>query len=275
MKTLSIKQAIFYSLGTVWRHLIYFVGALTVTLLVNTIGLFAFLGINWPTIRSFIGRLPEVCGFMFNETAPDGQALHVCISSITELFSTNWFLYSFLFVAGFIVVFLISSYMMLGWFNALLYLYDHNKGSIRALFVSFRLLMPFVIALILYSIIVLLGTIALIIPGIILAIKFGMFMCVLVDKNVGVIESFRESSRITYGAKWRLFLLSLTLGVIGLVAGFVMTMLTHIVVSYKIAFMIAAIADKIVSGYLYTTAVLAGIYAYRTLNAQTYAPTRM
>jgi uncharacterized membrane protein len=275
MKVLSIRQALLFGFDVAWRHLVYFIGALIVLLLVNIAGLFAFLGINWPTFVFFIGRLPEVCGFMFNEATPTGQELNFCLSAVLDLVSANWILYSTLFVIGFVILCLVSCYMMLGWINALLHLYDYNQGSFKALFVSPRLLVPFVISLILYMVVVFLGTLALVIPGIILAIKFGMFACVIVDKKVGAIESLRESSKITYGAKWRLFLLGLALGVIGFILGFVMVGLAKLVAGSKVLVILVEIVNRITSGFLYVVASMAGIYAYRTLNAQTYVPAKL
>ncbi|MCD4781559.1 MAG: hypothetical protein K8S27_13580 [Candidatus Omnitrophica bacterium] len=53
-------------------------------------------------------------------------------------------------------------------------------------------------------ILIVIGIILLIFPGIMFSIKFGFFSFVLVDKNMGIIESLKKSSQITQGVKWQL-----------------------------------------------------------------------
>lgn len=72
-------------------------------------------------------------------------------------------------------------------------------------------------ALILYSLIVVVGTILFIVPGIIWGIKFRFFSYFIVeDENCGIIESLERSAQITQESKWNLFLFNIILGFIGL-----------------------------------------------------------
>lgn len=67
----------------------------------------------------------------------------------------------------------------------------------------------------LYAIVVVLGFVALIIPGIYLAVRYGFFWYAIVDGRKGIVEAFKESARITDGVKWKLILFGLTsIGVI-------------------------------------------------------------
>lgn len=43
------------------------------------------------------------------------------------------------------------------------------------------------------------------IPGIVISIAFGFAAVLFVDKNLPALESLRESNRLTYGHKWRIF----------------------------------------------------------------------
>jgi uncharacterized membrane protein len=60
-------------------------------------------------------------------------------------------------------------------------------------------------AYIIYLIIVAVGLLLLVFPGIIWAVKFSLFPFMVVDKGAGWIESLKLSSRATDGAKWDLF----------------------------------------------------------------------
>lgn len=50
-----------------------------------------------------------------------------------------------------------------------------------------------------------------IVPGIILGIKFWFFDYFIMDKKVGPIEALKRSAELTSGVKWKLFLFFLAL----------------------------------------------------------------
>lgn len=78
-----------------------------------------------------------------------------------------------------------------------------------------RRFISYVIGLLLYGVMVIIGMIAFIIPGIYLAIRYGFFWYGIIDGHKGVMESFQESARITDGVKWQLILFALaSMGVI-------------------------------------------------------------
>ncbi|PIY16553.1 MAG: hypothetical protein COZ15_05435, partial [Elusimicrobia bacterium CG_4_10_14_3_um_filter_49_12_50_7] len=70
------------------------------------------------------------------------------------------------------------------------------------------------VAGLLYGIMTFLGTLLLIVPGIILGIKFMFFSYFIVDKNAGIIESLEKSAELTKGSKTNIFLLALLLWLI-------------------------------------------------------------
>jgi hypothetical protein len=80
---------------------------------------------------------------------------------------------------------------------------------------------------ILLGLMVLVGFILLIVPGIWVALKYGQAMTALVDRNCGVIEAFKYSAKITEGHKAKLALLGfaamaiMLAGIIALVVGVV------------------------------------------------------
>jgi hypothetical protein len=82
--------------------------------------------------------------------------------------------------------------------------------EIGMLFGEGRKLWTCIGASILYGLMVAVGLVLLIVPGIYLALRFGQYQNAIVDKDLGVIDSLKYSSRITEGNKMNL----LGLGVI-------------------------------------------------------------
>lgn len=123
----------------------------------------------------------------------------------------------------------LTTIIQLGLINVSLKICDDQSCKYRDLFTCYGLFFNYLLAAILYSLMVGLGTLLLIVPGIILAIKFQFFGYFIVDKNAGPIESLKQSWEITTGVKWKLFLFGLVIfainlvGILCLVVGVVLT----------------------------------------------------
>lgn len=76
---------------------------------------------------------------------------------------------------------------------------------------------------------VVLGLVLLIVPGIILALRWLFVQYLVIDRKLGVMDSLKESARITYGYKWKLLVLLLAvaginiLGILALIVGLLVT----------------------------------------------------
>lgn len=133
------------------------------------------------------------------------------IGNIAEIFLKGKPLSIFLFqVIGIIFGIIIE----MGLIKICLKFYDQKKPKFSELFLQYPLFFKMLFGRILYGLIVILGLILLIIPGIILSIKFYFFEYFIVDKGLGPIEALKRSWRLTKGAGWNLFLLFLLLGLI-------------------------------------------------------------
>jgi uncharacterized membrane protein len=79
------------------------------------------------------------------------------------------------------------------------------------------------------GIIIVVGFLLLVVPGIIAAVGLGFVPYVVIDRGAGPIDALKESWRITKGNKWRLFLFGLVLiglnllGLLALVVGVLVT----------------------------------------------------
>ena len=110
---------------------------------------------------------------------------------------------------------------------------------------------PYLGASIVFGLLVAVGLVLCIVPGIIVAVIFGFFGYVLLERGASVGEGFSGSSDITKGQRGTVFLLGLTL--IGLN-------------------ILGAIACGLGLLVTYPISIVAGGYAYRVLSGQPVAP---
>ena len=83
---------------------------------------------------------------------------------------------------------------------------DERKPAISTLFSApWDCFWRYLATGILYALILIPGFILLIVPGIIWAVKFGLWPYFVVDKGLGPIQALKASSRTTMGVKWDLF----------------------------------------------------------------------
>ena len=153
---------------------------------------------------------------------------------ISDLLRKEWLLLSFAFD---LIVLVLGLIISLGLIKISLNFCDNLKSKIADLFSQYRLFFRYLFASILYGLVVLLGMIFLIIPGIYLAVRFWFYDYFIVDKRAGIIESLKRSWRITQGSAWNLFLFSLLLiginllGILCLLVGLFATVPTTMIAS--------------------------------------------
>jgi uncharacterized membrane protein len=88
----------------------------------------------------------------------------------------------------------------------------------------------YIVATLVYGVIIVGGTLLLVVPGIIFGLMFMFYGYVMAEKGRGPIEALKESKQLTRGVKWDLFLFSLVaiglniLGVMALLVGVLATM---------------------------------------------------
>ena len=108
-----------------------------------------------------------------------------------------------------IVVICVSAYIQVGIALYCIDIYKGNEVSYVTIFSRFNGLKPIIFILIL-SIVIMLGFILLIVPGIILALMYSQVFFILSDDpDVGVLEAFNLSEKMMRGHKWQLFMLNL------------------------------------------------------------------
>ncbi|MEK7502148.1 MAG: hypothetical protein AAB609_01320 [Patescibacteria group bacterium] len=147
-----------------------------------------------------------------------------------------------------LVSFAISIVVQVGFTKIILDLHDGKPLNFSHLYTLYPLALRFLGASILYGFIVAVGFILLIIPGVIWALKFQFYSFLIVDKNIGIMDSLKKSSAMTEGIKMNLFLFAFLLVVIN-IAG----------------------ALALIIGLFVTipTTIMATVYVYRKLLSQT------
>jgi len=92
--------------------------------------------------------------------------------------------------------------MSIGFLKITLKINDGKDVSYADLFVHYRFFIRYLLAIIFKTIIVSAGLILLIFPGIYLALRYRFVEFLIVDKDMGIIEAFKESAKLTEGKKW-------------------------------------------------------------------------
>lgn len=108
-----------------------------------------------------------------------------------------------------IALHVLGTFLGLGLTRIALNLARGGQVTVAMLFGEGRKLLRVLVAGFLYGLMVLAGALLFIVPGIYLAMRFGMFTWAIVDRDMGILEAFSFSSRITRGNRMTLFLLTL------------------------------------------------------------------
>ncbi|MDP2940002.1 MAG: hypothetical protein Q8O13_07990 [Candidatus Omnitrophota bacterium] len=104
-----------------------------------------------------------------------------------------------------IALWIVGIIIQIGLLKIGLLLSRDQKPVVWELFSNGSLFVKFILGYICYGLAVMGGFILLIIPGIILMIMLGMYGYLIVDKNMGPIESLKASRALTKGVRWQLF----------------------------------------------------------------------
>ena len=106
-------------------------------------------------------------------------------------------------IAGFanlaarIVLFLIG----MGWIYIMMKLVRGEGATFKDLFAKNKRVIQYFLASLLYGLVVFGGFVLLIIPGIIWSLKYSQMLYLVIDKDMGVMDAFRASSKMTKGSK--------------------------------------------------------------------------
>lgn len=99
----------------------------------------------------------------------------------------------------------LGAWMTCGYMRIILDYYSGTKRELADVFTQFKYFWRVLGATILLGIIIVLGFIALIIPGIYLALRFQFTIPLIIDKNLDIGEAMKQSTELSKGIKLSLF----------------------------------------------------------------------
>lgn len=99
-----------------------------------------------------------------------------------------------------IITYAVNAVITLGILKIVLDITDNKKPSWRLLYELYPRALKYIGATILYGLMIVVGLVLLIIPGIYLAIRFQFYAYFIADKNMGIMDSLRASSKATKGS---------------------------------------------------------------------------
>ena len=108
-----------------------------------------------------------------------------------------------------ILIVCVSAYIQVGIALYCIEIYKGKKVGLEMIFSRFKGFKP-IIFILLYTLVLMLGLILLVVPGIILGLMYSQVFFILADDpDVGVIEAFNMSNQMMKNNKWQLFMLNL------------------------------------------------------------------
>ncbi len=117
-------------------------------------------------------------------------------------------------VIGGIVSFVFGIIIEVGIIRITIKILDDVRGGIDDFKVNWDIVWRLVLGCILYGLIVIVGLVLLIVPGIIFAIRYYFYAYLIIDKGMQPMEALKASAKMTQGEKGHLFLYALaTIGV--------------------------------------------------------------
>ncbi len=122
---------------------------------------------------------------------------------------------------------------------------NDREGGIRTLFSERGLFFRYLGSSIVYGLVIAVGFLLLIIPGVYFILKYQFASYLIVDKGAVIGEAFKKSGEMTQGIKWQLLLFALAIGGINILGALVlglgllvtvpMTMMAYVFVYRKLS----------------------------------------
>jgi uncharacterized membrane protein len=128
-----------------------------------------------------------------------------------------------------IIYLLLQLIVGMGVLKAYLNIVRGEKVTVETFTRMVPLILSYLVASIIMGILVMVGLLLLIVPGVYLALKYMFVPYLIVDKGLGPIEAFKESKVLTKGIKWDLLgfivaaVVLMYLGVFALIVGLLIT----------------------------------------------------
>ncbi len=167
-------------------------------------------GVVQGGMRMFGGLIPGASKMM-SSSMPNANMVAQFIQKIKA--SLTAFDYT-LFVIAHIFLIAVVLGLVLGFMRIVLDVVDTGSSTVSRILSCFHMVFRFFVASIMGIIVICFGLILFIIPGIILMLRLRFFPYYIIDKNMGALDSLKESYRATKGLVWDLLGLNIVAAVI-------------------------------------------------------------
>jgi uncharacterized membrane protein len=149
---------------------------------------------GWDRFKDNVGLLVLVLIVWFGVSIGIGLLYTFAAEANAGIGSVMW-----------VVSWAVNIVLQMGLLRITLRLIDRAPTSIGDLLVLDSAFWAFLGASILFGVMLVIGLLLFIIPGIIVGVIFGYFSYAIVDQNEGVMDSFKVSAAITKGSRWHIF----------------------------------------------------------------------
>ncbi|MBI2637042.1 MAG: DUF975 family protein [Parcubacteria group bacterium] len=108
-----------------------------------------------------------------------------------------------------------------GLVRIVLALVDGRPASLEDFFDGVRFVVGYFFGSLLYGLLVIAGLVLLVVPGVVFAVRFQLYLYLIVDRELGPVAALKESWRMTRGTFWNLVLLwlaALGVNILGIAA---------------------------------------------------------
>jgi uncharacterized membrane protein len=165
-----------------------------------------FLSKGWKFTKQHLGFFISYVIIMF--------FISFLFGGIAEALSEQGrnFLSFLIHVAGWIV----GTFIQMGLYKSALLVTSGIKPGFDQLYTNDKYFFSYFISSLLYGLMILIGILLFIIPGLYVLARYALFPFFVLDKNMGPVEALKAASKASEGKRWFLFLFLIVLGLINI-----------------------------------------------------------
>ena len=185
--------------------------------------------VSFGILSLLIGLIGLVFGLFFLDTSQLEAAQNDPAQFEAAMQQFNWWAFALTILLMIIVSFLTQAAIIYGTFQDLR---GQKAGVGDCIARGLSSIVPVVVGSILLSLGIMIGSLFLLVPGIILALMWWVYVPAIVVEGKGIIEAFGRSRELTRGRRWH---------ILGLL---IVVIILLVVVAFIIAFVVAIIAPQ-------------------------------
>jgi len=141
------------------------------------------------------------------------------ITQLKEIFFSMLSTYAPVLIVAALIMFVVIIVLVFGFMKLVLTLHDTGSAKVSLLFSEINKFPKALGAWFLYLLMVGTGLLLLVVPGLYIMLRFMFFSYFIVDKNSSIIESFKQSWRITQGQLWPLLAIIIVITSLSVASG--------------------------------------------------------